>query len=187
MWVPHHPEQAAYITPALSNYSVGPGGFTFNPGTALNDAYRDTFFLAQFPIKKISAFKLRPKGASFEMVNEHVFHQGLMASAINFGPDGAAYISDWDGMWMPNDKGAIYRVDDPRQAGSPLRQEVQQLLASDFEHAREELLYRALEHADQRVRLKAQFEWVRREALEALVQVVQDQARSSLGLSLIHI
>ena len=117
------------------------------------------------------------------MVDEHVFHQGLMASAINFGPDGAAYIADWDGMWMPNEKGAIYRVDDPRQAGSPLRQEVQQLLASDFEHAREELLYRALEHADQRVRLKAQFEWVRRDALEALVEVVQDQARSSLGRS----
>ncbi len=181
MWVPHHPEQAAYITPALSNYSVGPGGFTFNPGTALNDAYRDTFFLAQFPVKKITAFKLRPKGASFEMVDEHVFHQGLMASAINFGPDGAAYIADWDGMWMPNEKGAIYRVDDPSQAGSLLRQEVQQLLASDFEHASEELLYRALEHADQRVRLKAQFEWVRRDALEALVEVVQDQARSSLG------
>ena len=171
MWIPQHEGQAAYITPAIANYSVGPGGFKYNPGTALNDRYKGFFFLAQFPVKKITAFRAQPKGAYFEMVDEHIFHQGLMASAINFGPDGAAYIADWDGMWQPNDKGAIYKVDDPGFAKSEVRTEVKHLIGSSFTEYDVEDLVNMLGHADQRVRLKAQFELVKREQLESLMIV----------------
>ena len=181
MWIPHHLEQPAHITPPLSNYSVGPGGFAFNPGTALNDQYKQTFFLAQFPVKKITAFKVRPLGAFFEMYDEHIFHQGLMASAMKFGPDGAAYIADWDGMWMPNQKGSIYRVDDPTQSHSALRQEVRGLLKRDFSDAPSSLIASWIAHPDQRVRLKAQFEWVRRGDLTNLIRTVLDARQPVLG------
>ena len=171
MWIPHHEGQAAYITPAIANYSVGPGGFKYNPGTALNDRYKGFFFLAQFPVKKITAFRAQPKGASFEMVDEHIFHQGLMASAINFGPDGAAYIADWDGMWMPNDKGAIYKVDDPSVAGSALREQVKVLIGTSFKEQAKQDLTAWLGHPDQRIRLKAQFELVRRNQLDSLLAI----------------
>ncbi|MDA7520942.1 HEAT repeat domain-containing protein [Verrucomicrobia bacterium] len=181
MWIPHHRGQPAHITPPLSNYSVGPGGFKYNPGTALNAAYRGFFFLAQFPVKKITAFRVKPKGAYFEMVDEHVFHQGLMASALNFGPDGAAYIADWDGMWQPNDKGAIYKVDDPEVAGSSMRKEVKRWLAESFDSKSESLLKKLLGHADQRVRLKAQFELVKRGSQDILIHIAENNADSKLA------
>lgn len=173
MWIPHHEGQAAYITPPIANYSVGPGGFKYNPGTALNDRYQGFFFLAQFPVKKITAFRAQPKEAYFEMVDEHIFHQGLMASAINFGPDGAAYIADWDGMWQPNDKGAIYKVDDPSVAGSLLREEVKRLIRISFKEQALSDLVDWLGHPDQRIRLKAQFELVRRERLNELLTIAR--------------
>ena len=124
MWVPHFPGQPAHITPPLSNYSVGPGGFKYNPGTALNEFYKRYFFLVQFPVQKITAFQAKPKGAYFEMANEHLFLSGMMASALNFSPDGAMFVADWDGMWAPNEKGAIWLLDDPMAAGSAMRKEV---------------------------------------------------------------
>jgi quinoprotein glucose dehydrogenase len=174
MWIPHHEGQAAYITPPIANYSVGPGGFKYNPGTALNDRYKGFFFLAQFPVKKITAFRAKPKGAYFEMVDEHIFHQGLMASAINFGPDGGTYIADWDGMWMPNDKGAIYKVDNPNVASSLIRQEVKRLISMSFKAQAISDLLTWLGHADQRIRLKAQFELVRRERLNELLAMARN-------------
>ena len=181
MWVPHHEGQAAYITPPLSNYSVGPSGFKYNPGTALNPDYKGYFFLAQFPVQKITAFRVKPKGAFFEMIDEHIFHQGLMASAINFGPDGAAYIADWDGMWQPNNKGAIFKVDDPQISGSQIRKEVKQLLANSFENEEESQLKRWLGHADQRIRLKAQFEFVKRGQMMTLIDVATSPSQPLLA------
>ncbi|MCC6231032.1 MAG: PQQ-dependent sugar dehydrogenase, partial [Verrucomicrobiales bacterium] len=108
MWVPYFAGQPAHLVPALTNYSVGPGSFKYNPGTALNERYRGHFFLIQFPVAKVTAFQVRPRGAGFEMVNEHTLLSGMMASAVNFGPDGALYVGDWDGMWTPSGKGSIW-------------------------------------------------------------------------------
>ncbi len=156
MWIPYFQNQPAHITPPLSNYSVGPGGLKYNPGTALNSAYKGYFFLAQFPVQKITAFQAQPQGAGFEMVNEHVFQFGLMASAMNFGPDGAMYIADWDGSWQPNDRGAIHRLDDPAMRGKPIRQEVQKLLKEGMHERGSNELIQLLGHQDQRIRQRAQ-------------------------------
>ena len=67
LWLPHWPGQAGYITPPISEFSVGPGGFKYNPGTALNDRYKSSFFLCEFPVQKVTAFKTEPQGASFNL------------------------------------------------------------------------------------------------------------------------
>lgn len=171
MWVPHHPGQPAHITPPLSNYSVGPGSFKYNPGTALNAEYRRFFFLVQFPVQQVTAFQTKPKGASFEMVNEHLFLGGMMASALNFSPDGALFVADWDGMWAPNEKGAIWRLDDPREKKNPLREEVARLLETGFRGRKVAELTDWLGHDDLRIRQRAQFELVRRAEDAALRHV----------------
>lgn len=184
MWKPHFDGQPAHITPPLSNYSVGPGGFKYNPGTALNDRYHDFFFCVQFPVKKITAFRAQPKGAYFEMVDEHVFHSGLMASAVNFAPSGEIFIADWDGMWSPNEKGAIFRMDDPKVTQSALRQEVKQLLNQGAADLQTDHLVQLLGHADQRVRQMAQFELAHRNQTEHFLSVAVD--RSARQLARIH-
>ena len=181
MWIPYFKDQPAHITPALSNYSVGPGGFRYNPGTALNASYKGYFFLAQFPVQKISAFRVKPDGAAFEMVDEHTFHFGLMASAMNFGPDGAMYIADWDGKWQPNDKGAIHRLDDPKMRNDPVRREVQRLFNEGFAARSLNELEALLGHADQRIRQRAQGELASRNEGERLLSIARSVNRPQLA------
>ena len=166
LWLPHWPGQAAYITPPMSEFSVGPGGFKYNPGTALNDRYKGAFFLCEFPVQKVTAFKTEPKGAYFKMVDEHIFLFGMMASAINFGPDGSLYVANWDGKWQPNELGSIWVVDDPAIRKSEQRKQVAKLLRSDFGSHTNSFLVYLLAHADQRIRLEAQFELARRDRFD---------------------
>ena len=181
MWIPHWDGQPAYITPPLSNYSVGPSGFKYNPGTALNKAYQRHFFIVQFPVQKITAFQVQPKGAYFEMIGEHVFLSGMMASAVNFSPSGAMFIADWDGMWSPNEKGAIYVLDDPKVAGSAIRTEVKQLLQDGLQNRSMAELMGLLGHADMRIRQMSQFETVRRNGGERLLSTAQDTSAPQLA------
>jgi putative heme-binding domain-containing protein len=184
MWVPYFPGQPAHITPPLSNYSVGPGSFRYNPGTALNEAYRGHFFLIQFPVAKVTAFRVQPKGAGFEMLDEHTLVSGMMASALSFGPDGGLYIGDWDGMWSPSGKGSVWRVDDPGLSTSAVRTEVREWLKQGPRRRAVGDLERALGHLDQRIRQAAQFELVRRRDLDSLKRVAQ--ATNSPVLARVH-
>jgi len=181
MWVPYFSGQPAHITPPLANYSVGPGGFKYNPGTALNDAYRQHFFLVQFPVQKVTAFQVKSRGASFEMVNEHLFLSGMMASAVNFSPDGALFVADWDGLWEPNEKGAIWVVDDPSAVGSPIRTEVKRLLGEGMRHRSAGELVALLGHADMRIRQRAQFELVRRDEHGRLLELARASGAPQLA------
>ncbi len=69
--VPKGNYQPAYITPTNLNYSDGPAGFAFNPGTALNEKYHNAFFVTEFPKGVIRSFKVKPKGATFEITDDH--------------------------------------------------------------------------------------------------------------------
>ena len=174
LWLPHWKGQAAYITPPMSEFSVGPGGFKYNPGTALNNRYKGYFFLCEFPVQKITAFTTKPRGAYFEMLDEHIFLFGMMASAINFGPDGSMYIADWDGKWQPNELGGIWAVDDPGIRKSKTRLEVASLLRDGFRSRTVPSLSKLLGHADQRIRLEAQFELARRNEFDELLDAATD-------------
>ncbi len=174
LWLPHWEGQAAYITPPMSEFSVGPGGFKYNPGTALNKRYKGYFFLCEFPVQKITAFTTKPRGAYFEMFDEHIFLFGMMASAINFGPDGSMYIADWDGKWQPNELGSIWAVDDPGLRKSKTRLEVTRLLRDGFSSRTVPPLLKLLGHPDQRIRLEAQFELARRNRFDELLDAATD-------------
>ena len=172
LWKPHFEGQPAYITPAISNYSDGPCGFAYNPGTALSEKYRNYFFVTEFPGKNIRAFRTEPAGAGFKMVDEHVAHNGLMTTGINFGPDGALYLADWgNNGWAPHEKGRIMKLDAPGAMDHPLRKQTRKLLANGFDQLGVPELISLLAHADQRVRLETQFELVKRNASKALLKV----------------
>ena len=181
LWLPHWPKQAAYITPPISEFSVGPGGFKYNPGTALNDRYKRSFFLCEFPVQKVTAFKTEPEGAFFKMVDEHIFLFGMMASAINFGPDGSLYVANWDGKWQPNELGSIWMVDNPSIRKSELRQQVANLLRNQFSNHSNLFLISLLSHQDQRIRLEAQFELAKRDRFEEMLNTVTNTDADKLA------
>lgn len=155
---PRFPGQAAFIVPPLASYSNGPCGFAYNPGTALNEKYRNFFFLAQG--RNITAFKVRPKGAAFEMYDEQKIPGCSSNTGLTIGPDGALYVTDW--MNGPSERGRIWKIDDPKAAESPLRKRVREILAEGMSKRPVEELTMRLREDDLRIRQAAQFELVRR-------------------------
>lgn len=162
MFKPRFEGQAAYITPCIANFVSGPTGMLYNPGTALSPEWKNTFFIGEFvgnPSRSgIHAFKLNPKGATFELGEHKSIMSGVLATGIDFGPDGAMYIADWIDGWDAKNRGRIWKLDVGQGSASPERKEVQTLLADDFSKSDENQLSGFLKHADMRVRQKAQFE-----------------------------
>lgn len=180
--IPIHSGQPAYITPPLQSYKDGPAGMVFNPGTALNSFYTDHFFMSGFPAGKLFAFKLEPAGAAFKMTGEHQVASGFLMVGMGFGPEGALYLADWSAKgYELNEKGAVWKLDDPSQAGSEYREHIGQLLAADWSKPETFDLTKHLANPDQRVRMKAQFELVRRNALDALEGAFADTTHTQLA------
>jgi quinoprotein glucose dehydrogenase len=161
MYMPRWEGQAAYFIPPIKNFVNGPTGFLYNPGTAWNDQYKNTFFVVEFvgnPTQSgLYSFKLKPKGASFEFAESKKLLSGVLATGIDWGPDGAMYLGDWIEGWGTKDYGRIWKLDvaNPDMA---VRKETKRLIADDFADYNEEKLGALLTHADMRVRQKAQFE-----------------------------
>ena len=185
MHVPYHEGQARYFTPPLSNYENGPAGFKMNPGTALSPEYRDYFFLTSAPRGEQWAFQIKPKGDAFEMVNDHKIGEGVAMVGLNFAPDGALYGVDWGGGYPLNEEGAVWRIDVAEGDKFPEDLNTRAFLEMEF-HADEiseigRLLEELIRHPDQRVRLKAQFEYVKRDAAEELGAIASNSDENQLA------
>ncbi|QXD23543.1 c-type cytochrome [Opitutia bacterium ISCC 51] len=169
MTIPYHKGQAAYIVPTIRNYVDGPAGFVKNPGTALNERYKDYFFLNATMNGAQYAFQVEQDGASFRMVNDHQIGEGLPLIGLTWGNDGALYTPDWGGGYPMNETGAIWKLDTPG-GNQAIRAEVEQLLQEGMAERSVPQLRELLSHADQRIRLNAQFELVKRNEIDSLAE-----------------
>jgi quinoprotein glucose dehydrogenase len=172
LWHLPHECQPAYIVPPLAHIADGPSGFCYNPGAAaLPERYGGHFFLCDFrgdPARSgVHSFAIKPKGASFEMVDAHQFVWSVLATDCNFAPDGGFYISDWVFGWEGTGKGRIYRVADPARQKIVSIKEVQTHLSEGFDQRPIPELLKLLEHADMRVRQEAQFALAAKKGQEA--------------------
>ncbi|WP_417734308.1 PVC-type heme-binding CxxCH protein [Rosistilla oblonga] len=184
IWHPFHEEQPAYIVPPIANFADGPSGLTYYPGTGLSDDWKGRFLLADFrgtPANSgIRTFRVKPKGAFFELVDDQQPLWSILATDVAFGPDGGIYVSDWVDGWVGQGKGRIYRFADPEYSESEIVKEVQSLLAGDWNAMQEDRVFDLLGHADQRVRLAAQWQLAARSDAEAFRRVIQDPTLSTV-------
>jgi quinoprotein glucose dehydrogenase len=163
---PRPENTAAHILAPIENWYAGPSGMVYNPGTALSDEWKNTFFVTSFPgapsNARVYGFTLKPEGAGFALGTDRVLVRGILTVGIEFGPDGALYLTDWITGWDAKNKGRVWKVDAPSAASSPIRAEVRKLIAEKFDARPAADVGALLRHADMRIRQKAQFELVRR-------------------------
>jgi quinoprotein glucose dehydrogenase len=188
LWDPARAPRAGYLVPPIANISDGPSGLTYHPGvSALPDRFKDHFFLVDFrgasSQSGIRSLALKPRGASFTMTDAKEFTWGVLATDVDFGPDGALYFSDWVEGWEKPHKGRIYRVLDPSKRADPAVAEVKRLLAEGFDKRTPEALAGLLAHADMRVRQEAQFALARRGEVGILARVAKS---NSTRLARVH-
>lgn len=178
LWHPKHDGQAAYIVPPIINFADGPSGFAYYPGTGLGNEYRGTFFLCDFrgeAVKSgIRSFKLSPHGASFQMTQPQKFLWNVLATDVDFAPDGSMYLTDWIMGWDGIDGGRVVRVSNPAAESSQRVKRVRQLLSRDMTQDKVGAVRQRLASLDRRVRMKAQFELARRGAVTHLEKASQD-------------
>ena len=169
VWTPRWDGQSAYIVPPIANISDGPSGLTHDPGTGLPAKYRDHFFLADFRGSNsnsgIRSFANKPNGASFDLVDPEQFLWSVLATDVDFGPDGSLYVSDWTNGWNKPMKGRIWKVTSDET--DPNVAETKALIAEGMTNRPVAELAKLLGHVDQRVRLEAQYELADRAIAEA--------------------
>jgi quinoprotein glucose dehydrogenase len=180
IWMPGA-VQPLFITPPLAYAGNGPAGFLYEPGTALGEQLRGHFILNQFPSGNMEAFKATPKGAAFEMGKVRLIHSGVMGIGMSWAPDGSFFMADWVGGYPLDEKGAVWSVDEVKGKGSRARVETQRLLTAGFGDVSVNDLQILLGHADQRVRVAAQLELVKREDWKILAKVAGDGKASLLA------
>jgi quinoprotein glucose dehydrogenase len=185
MYLPRHDKQAAYFLPPIRTYHNGPTGMQFNPGTALGKKWLNKFFLVEFPGTPtgahIWAFDLKPKGATFDFNSEIDMVNGILATGIRFGTDGALYAADWINGWGTKNYGRVWKIDVTENNLAELRAKTKKLMAADYEKMTGKELYDLLFFEDQRVRQKAQFELVERREGKSLLLNAINQKNNQLA------
>jgi putative membrane-bound dehydrogenase-like protein len=182
MYVPRNDKQPAFMLPAIGKLNGGPSGLVYNPGTSFGKSLQDTFFVIHYlgsPAQSyISTFTVDEQGAGFVMDSNEMFLQGFNAVDLEFGPDGAMYISEYNyGGWQPEDQGTVYRLAHPEYQKTDTVAEVEKLLTSDFSTYTNTQLSDMMKHVNQRVRQRAQFELAKKgdEGFAIFKQFSQDE------------
>ena len=180
--------QPAWIVPCVGKLGTGPSGFLFTSGTSLADRYKNAFIMCNFTGGGgLEAFKVRPQGAGFEIVDYHDFLKPILATDAEFGTDGKLYISDFVGLkWEGGSAGGrIYTAYDPAKINSPLVLETKKLFADGFDKQATPALGKLLAHADMKVRQRAHYELAKR-GPDGLAQFVAVANRPGDGLDRLH-
>ncbi|MEZ6195086.1 MAG: HEAT repeat domain-containing protein [Planctomycetota bacterium] len=161
-WKTRHEGQAAFLIPPLAHLGNGPSGLIHVPGTGFPAADAGRFLLCDFTGSRkhsgIRTFKLAPDGAGLAMVEDGWFLKGLLATDVVVGADDEIYVCDWVSGWDGPGRGRVYAFRNEEALALPAAREAVELLRRG--HLRglpSERLATLLGHADQRVRLQAQY------------------------------
>ena len=170
--------QPACNIPPILNVADGPSGLVSYPGTGLPERYKGHFFLADFRGQAansgIRSFACEPQGASFKLVDSHWYLEHILATDVDFTPDGRLMVSDWVDGWNGAGKGRLYTFTDKASSGEATQQ-VAKLMAEGLTAKPVAEVAQLLGHADRRVRQLAQFELAKRNEFAVLVQTLNTE------------
>ncbi|MEA3212496.1 MAG: quinoprotein glucose dehydrogenase [Chthoniobacter sp.] len=182
LWRPEAAQTALAQLPPLGTIGHGPAGIAYYPGTGLPEAWREHFFVCDFP-GGVRTFQLHPHGASYTLdapphalndngyVLENKLAWGFYPTDVDFSVNGGIYLLDWVRDVEKPGKGRIFRLHDPATDAGALVEDTRRLLAAGMAGRDAAELSSLLGHADRRVRLAAQFALAQRRDITALTRV----------------
>ncbi len=179
MWHLPNPGQPAWMLPPVGKIGTGPAGFLFTSGTSLPARYKNAFIMCNYTGGGgLESWRLKPKGAGYEIEDYHDFLKPIMATDVEQGPDGKLYVSDfvnldWSGKSLG---GRVYTVFDEQKQKSADVAETKELFAAGFAHRKPAELAKLLAHPDMRVRQRAQFALAEQGAADTLAAVAAKDA-----------
>jgi quinoprotein glucose dehydrogenase len=158
-WWRRAPEwPAPFRLPPLGHVGSGPAGFCADPGGLLGPEYRGAFFLCDFRgavgESGVYAIFVAEEGAGFRFEGSRPIVKGILATDVEFGPEGALFVLDWVEGWEGSGRGRIWRLDHEAAPAPELRAAEALLARPPGEFPDPELL-EVLGHRDRRVRLRA--------------------------------
>ncbi|MGQ8366116.1 PVC-type heme-binding CxxCH protein [Glaciecola sp. 1036] len=187
MYVPRNDKQPAFLLPGIGKLNGGPSGFVHNPGDSFGEAYKDKFFVIHYmgtPASSyVSALTVEPDKAGFILAENQEFLRGFNAVDLDFGPDGALYLSEYNyGGWSPEGQGTVYRLVNPTYDATESVKQTQSILTSDFGQYDNTQLVDLIGHQHQRVRQRAQFDLAKRgqAAMDIFSQLATDKSLPEL-------
>ena len=185
IWHPFNEDTPAYIIPPIKNFTDGPSGLEFYPGTGFGEDFKDRFFLCDFrgdaSLSGVRSFRNRAKGAHWELVDDEQPFWNMLITDLDFGSDGRMYVSDWVFGWKGENKGRMYAFSDPQQQNSAIVKQVESLLRSGLKDQKTDTLKELMGHEDRRIRMEAQFELVDRKDVLTLKSIARDQDHEPLA------
>lgn len=185
LFVPRWDQQAAHIIPPIQNFHNGPTGMQYNPGTGFGKQWKNHFFLVEFvgapSGSGIWAFTLKPQGASFTLNKEQRVLSGILPTAIRFTPDGSMLVADWLNGWGTKSQGRIWKFDTKEPDNLAARKQTADWIKTDFTQLNIGTLQELLAYEDRRVRLKSQFELVRRKNQAVFQNLVGQSSANQLA------
>lgn len=184
IWEPFHYEQPAYIVPPIANFTDGPSGLAYYPGTGFGDSLKDTFLICDFrggsANSGVRSFQVENDGAFYKMGPDSDPIWQVLATDVMFGPDGRLYVSDWVNGWDGLGMGRVYRITDEENHDAPIVAEVAALLPSDWAEKSSNELLKLLSHADRRVRFESQWELAGRGDINSLIGKLSDPSADTI-------
>jgi quinoprotein glucose dehydrogenase len=165
MWAPKNDAQPAYILPPVANLTSGPSGLTYHPGTGFLESEAGRFLICDYrggaANSGIWSFKVDPDGAGMKLSDSRQFNWGAGVTDVEYSYDGKLFISDFMGGWTTHDDGRVYELKADKMWREEEAQETANLIKGGFAKRPLDELGRLLEHADMRVRVRAELELTR--------------------------
>lgn len=187
MWEPENPEHPAWLLPPVENFTAGPSGLTYHPGTGFLESELGRFLICDYrgsgPGSGIWSFRVEPEGAGFELADSRRFNWGAAATDVEYSWDGRVFVTDFVTGWVAHNAGRIYELRADEMFRAEQVEQVVELIRDGFEHRDSEELTGLLSHPDQRIRVRAQLALTRKtDAIEKLSTV----ALEGEGLARLH-
>lgn len=181
MWEPYHAGQPAWMLPPLANETNGPSGVAFYPGLGLPERYKDHFFISNYSFVGVASyifsFSLEPEGAGFRLQDTHKFADGDLFIDQGFGYDGKMYAITASVFGGPK---RVITFEGAEEVKDPRIEQSRQLILAGLDKLTTGRLIELLAHADQRMRLRAQYELANRRAIDELTVVARDDSATEL-------